>query len=502
MESYDIEKHGEHAPTMTERSAVKLSIPQKAASVKLATTEYQAAVRRKIDIAIVPFAALIFLFLNIDRANIGNARLASFEQDLGLHGNDFNSVNSIFYLAYIIFDVPSNLLCKYIGPGWFLPILTIMFGLVSIASGWVNNYAQLAAVRFLLGVFECGMMPGLSYYMSRWYRRSELTFRLSIHISMAPLSGAVGGLLASGILRIQNFGTFPAGSWRTIFVLEGVITVIVGVLVLIFLPDRPETARFLNDEEKKVAIARVESERVGGTFLLDQMSWKKLWKGVANPVTLSIAIVFLLETVTVQGLVFFAPTIVRTIFPQATVVQQQLLTVPPYVFGVLCTLSMSYASWKQNTRQIFIVANAPPIMAGYLIFLATRNWIARYVAMFLIASSAFTMAPLCHSQAAANVSSDSARNMSIAVTMFFGNIGSMISTWAFQSWDGPDYHIGNGLNFATSSTMMIVAIAILFWMNWDNRKRDTKRGCVGLEGLSQKQVEELEWKHPHFRWMP
>jgi hypothetical protein len=124
--------------------------------------------------------------------------------------------------------------------------------------------------------------------------------------------------------------------------------------------------------------------------------------------------------------------------------------------------------------------------------LATQNQKARYAATFPIASCAFKMGPLCHSQAAANVSSDSARNMSIAVTMFFGNIGSLVSTWAFQSWDGPKYHIGNGLNFATSSTMMIIASGTLVWMRWDNKKRENRTVDVELAGLSQQEVEELE----------
>ncbi|KAH8886571.1 MFS transporter [Thozetella sp. PMI_491] len=488
----DIQDHPPSESAVTEKPG---------SSTEMFDPEIEARVRRKIDTAIVPLATLMFLFCFIDRANIGNARLASFEADLGLKGNDYNAVNSIFYISYILCEIPSNILCKYMGPGWFLPIITILFGIVSIASAWVSNYSQLAAVRFLLGMVETGLMPGLSYYMSRWYRRSELTFRLSMYISAAPLSGAVGGLLASGILRIQGFGPFPAGSWRTIFVLEGIVTVIIGLVALAFLADRPETARFLTEEEKTIAINRVRSERVGTSDVVDKLNFKKLWKGAANPVTAATAITFLLESITVQGLTFFAPTIVKTIFPQASVVQQQLLTVPPYIFGVICILATCYSSWKFNTRQLFIIITSPAIIIGYLIFLATRNSIARYIATFLIASSAFTMGPLCHSQAAANVSSDSARNMAIAVTMFFGNIGSLISTWAFQSWDGPDYHIGNGLNFATSSTMMIIATLTLFWMKWDNNKRDRSTDSA-LDGLSQQEIEELEWKHPEFRWMP
>lgn len=157
--------------------------------------KHEARVRLKIDLAVMPLAALMFLFCFIDRSNIGNARLAGLEDDLGMSGLDFNSVNSIFYISYIcyiLFEIPSSLLCKLVGPGWVLPSLTLGFGLVSIGSGYVNNYSQMAACRFLLGMFEAGLMPGLSYYLSRWYRHSELTLRLSLYIVMAPLTGAFG----------------------------------------------------------------------------------------------------------------------------------------------------------------------------------------------------------------------------------------------------------------------------------------------------------------------
>ncbi|TLD15420.1 uncharacterized protein PgNI_02140 [Pyricularia grisea] len=496
IEPHQFKESGLHAGLQNESSSPQSPPPP------TDPADGEAKLRQKIDLAIVPLATLMFLFCFIDRANIGNARLASFESDLGLKGNDFNSVNSIFFIPYILLEVQINILCKRVGPGWFLPTITILFGLITIASSWVNSYAQLAVCRFLLGLAEAGLMPGLSYYLSRWYRRSELIFRLSMYISAAPLSGAVGGLLASGILRIPGFGSFPAGSWRTIFAVEGMITVLIGIAAMIFLADRPETARFLNAEEKSLAISRVRCERIGGDEVLDSLNLKKLWKGVANPVVLATAVTFLLETITVQGLTFFAPTIVRTIFPQASVIQQQLLTVPPYILGFICILAVCYASWKRQTRQIFIIVSAPPIMIGYVIFLATVEPVPRYVATFLIASSVFTVGPLCHAQAAANVNSDSARSMSIAVTMLFGNVASLISTWSFQSWDGPVYRIGNGLNFATSTTMMLVAIMALIWMRRDNRARDARGTRDELRGLSSEQEQELEWNHRDFRWSP
>ena len=150
-----------------------------------------------------------------------------------------------------------------------------------------------------------------------------------------------------------------------------------------------------------------------------------------------------------------------------------------------------------------MVACAPPMMVGYLIFLCTDHTqtTARYAGVFLMASTSFILGPLCHSQASANVSSDTARNMSIAVCMFFGNVGNLVSAWTFLPNDGPDYPIGCGLNFATSTVILITAVAIWIWMVRDNKKRDSKDEDTELAGLSSQEVEELEWKHPAFRWL-
>jgi MFS family permease len=153
----------------------------------------------------------------------GNARIAGLEEDLKLEGYDYNILLSAFYVSYIVFEMPATLCCKLIGmrdagrlpydsdmtagPGWFLPLTSLGFGAMSLATAFVQNRAQACAVRFLLGVFETGVMPGSVYYLSRWYKRSELTFRLGLWITMAPFAGAFGGLIASGILNLSSVGS-------------------------------------------------------------------------------------------------------------------------------------------------------------------------------------------------------------------------------------------------------------------------------------------------------
>lgn len=362
------------------------------------------------------------------------------------------------------------------------------------------------------------MLPGIAYYMSRWYRRSELAFRLSLYIVMAPLAGAFGGLLASGILSLDHFGSLT--TWRMIFGIEGVITTGLSLIAFFTLTDRPETARWLTAEEKELAIARVKSERVGTTMVLDKIDKKKLLLGIFNPITLATSFIFLLDNITVQGLAFFAPTIVKTIYPHQSVVHQQLRTVPPYVVGAFATVLIPFISTKTDRRTIYFIASAPLMMIGYIMFLATDDASTRYGATFIIAVGAFSYGALCtgmeryharrfadlllpgNAQVSANVVSDTARSSAIGTNVMLGNIGGLISTWSFLPTDAPDYPIGNGLNLATSSTILIVSVLLLVWMKWDNRTREGKDVDRELEGLEQKQVEDLDWKHPAFRWRP
>ncbi|USW58134.1 Putative major facilitator superfamily, MFS transporter superfamily [Septoria linicola] len=460
----------------------------------------EAKLRRKIDLYIVPTVALLYLFCFIDRANIGNARLAGLEKDLGLMGYDYNLVLSVFYISYIVFEIPSNLACKYFGPGWFIPSISLGFGLASVACAFVHTKAQICGVRFVLGLFEAGMLPGIAYYMSRWYRRKELAFRLAMYIVMAPLAGAFGGLLASGILTLDGFGSVH--SWRMIFAIEGIITIGISLIAYITLTDRPETARWLSPEEKILAIARVKSERVGATEVLDKIDNKKIFRGIFNPVVLATSFIFLLDNITVQGLAFFAPTIVRTIYPTQPVVQQQLRTVPPYIVGAVATLLIPFVSTRTDKRTIYFIVSAPLMMIGYIMFLATTDAQTRYGAIFIIAIGAFSFGALCNAQVSANVVSDTARSAAIGTNVMLGNIGGLISTWAFLPFDGPNFPIGNGLNLATSSTILILSILLWLWMPWDNKKRANRNVDAEVQGLSQKDIEDLDYKHPAFRWRP
>lgn len=285
-----------------------------------------------------------------------------------------------------------------------------------------------------------------------------------------------------------------------LFAIEGIITIGISTVSFFTLTDRPETARWLTQAEKDLAVARLKAERVASTSVLDKLDTPKLLRGVFSPVTVLVSAIFCFNNITAGGIAFFAPTIVKTLYPHNSVVSQQLHTVPPYIVGAFFTVCIPFLSWKLDKRNIFMILSAPFSMIGYIVFISCEKQHVRYGATFLITSSAFCFGSLTNAQVSANVVSDTARAAAIGTNVMIGNLGGLVSTWSYLPFDAPNYHIGNGLNLATCGAIVITATGLLFWMRWDNRRRDKLDVEEILKGLNQKQIEDLDWRHPGFRW--
>ncbi|KAJ3528417.1 hypothetical protein NM208_g10204 [Fusarium decemcellulare] len=180
--------------------------------------------RLKLDFRILPVVFILFMLCFIDR----NARIEGMGSDLNLYGYRFNIALTIFYIPYILVEIPSNVLLKRIGGRFYIPTLVFLFGLVSMCTAFVKGYRGLLACRFLLGLAEGGVLPGIAYYLSTFYRRKELMFRISLFIMGASMAGAFGGLLAAALSKIPHWGTAsaPIETWRNIFFLEGLLSML------------------------------------------------------------------------------------------------------------------------------------------------------------------------------------------------------------------------------------------------------------------------------------
>lgn len=474
------------------------------ASVK---TEYvidkkaQRKLVRKLDLWLVPIIFLLYLLCFIDRTNIGNARIAGLERDLGLVGYEFNIALTVFYIAYILSEVPSQICMKLIGARIWITFLVFGFGLITLCTAFIHNFGSLLAVRIILGAFEGGVMPACAYLLSRFYTRAELVFRISIFVNAATLAGAIGGLMASGFLAIGRIND-TLNSWRNIFFFEGLISIVVAALAWFILSDSPETARFLNAEERELASNRVRVETYGAKAIIEKFKGKEVWRAMTNGFVLAMGVAFTCINISVQGLSLFTPTIIRTIYPGLPVVQQQLRTVPPYAVGFVIALCCSYAVNYYDRRAYVMIPLLMLAIVGFAIFAATdiNDPNPRFGSLFLGVIGVFPQGPFALAWAANNTAPDTARGVAIAMVVSVGTVGAIVATWSFLPSFGPSYKQAAYINLGSTSLTLLIFVGAFFYCLRENRLRKAGKRDHRLQGLNEQEVSELGSRHPKYMY--
>ncbi|KAI9068182.1 MFS general substrate transporter [Trametes sanguinea] len=228
---------------------------------------------RRVDLQLIPLVTVMYLVAFIDKTNIGNAKIQGLTTQLNLTGNRFNIILTLNFVTNCVFALPANLLLKKLRPSVWLPGITIIWGIityitvsqcftgsltceffVSTLQGIVKSYQQLLALRVCLGIAEAGLSPGILYYLTLWYPRYMLQYRIGLFWGGAAFAGAFSGLLAYGISFMAGIGGLEGWSW--IFILEGIISVVVGVVAAFIFVDYPQTADFLKPKEKAYLVHR------------------------------------------------------------------------------------------------------------------------------------------------------------------------------------------------------------------------------------------------------
>ncbi|KAJ4302715.1 hypothetical protein N0V90_001605 [Kalmusia sp. IMI 367209] len=239
------------------------------------SAEEEARIRRKIDMRLLPALTVLYLMSYLDRSNMGNAAIIGLKKDLNLNPTQYNLCLTLFFIPYSLFEVPSNLMLKVLRPSIWIAIMMLAWGMVATLMGIVQNFSGLMAARFMLAVGEAGFFPAAAYLLTIWYKRHEIQLRMAVFYSVGAFSGAVSGLLAYLINKMDGVGGLEG--WRWVFILEGLLTVLLGVLSPLYLPDSPEACKFLSEEEKKIVAHRLQMDTgtVNGSSKPDEsFKWK------------------------------------------------------------------------------------------------------------------------------------------------------------------------------------------------------------------------------------
>ncbi|GJJ10303.1 hypothetical protein Clacol_004529 [Clathrus columnatus] len=496
------------------------------------TLEEEKRLLRRIDLRIVPYASLLFLLCFLDRANIGQARLAGLEHDLDLHGNQ-ESIGPLFLTSlspsfsrhmsrvYLTrFEVPSNLVLRKFTPRRWISFLMVSWGLVQIGMGLVTNVQGLYVTRFLLGFFEvgtsiqssvtaliliqAGLFPGLSFIFTMWYTRQELNIRLAVFIT-----GAFGGILAFGIRHMAGIGR--KNGWAWIFLLEGLFTLLCAIPALWLIPDFPDTSNILTPKERTKWLHRLAISQ-GITNAPLPFSTRQVIRALRDWRTYAYSLLYFCMSASFYSLSLFVPTIIADLgFTNA---RASLLSAAPYALAVPFMISMSYLSDKYMVRGPIIVASMTITTVGYSVLVCDVSETAKFIAVFLAVVSTAAAGPTAITFILRSNVHKSNRNS-------IGSSAGILASNVYPARDAPRYIRGYSIALALSVLSVIVAGGLSIYYYKENARRDriygpsnpdgsdcnilhiqdeVKLKMYGLEGKTREEIIELGDHHPAFRY--
>ncbi len=224
---------------------------------------------------LIPFMALLYVVSFLDRVNVGFAAL-TMNKDLGFSPEVYGFGAGIFFFGYFLFEVPSNIILEKVGARLWICRIMLTWGLVSMATAFVQGAFSFYVVRFLLGLAEAGFFPGMVLYLTYWFPTATRARFIALFLAAVPLASVVGGPVSGFILGVE--GHFHLHGWQWLFLLEGLPSVLLGLAVLVWMPDRPSKAFWLSDREKSVVEAALAREQQGThTRLLPMLSDPRVW---------------------------------------------------------------------------------------------------------------------------------------------------------------------------------------------------------------------------------
>ncbi|CVK86163.1 related to nicotinamide mononucleotide permease [Fusarium mangiferae] len=438
-------------------------------------TALEKRLRRKIDLRLLPCMILIYIMNYLDRNAIGAARLGGLEQDLGLKGNEFQTAVSVLFVGYVLMQVPSNMLLNKIGkPASYLTACMIGWGVLCASTGAVHSFGALTAVRFLLGFVEAAFYPGAMATLSAWYVRKELGVRTAIFYSGSLISGAFSGLIAAGIIDGMN-GVGGLLAWRWIFILEGSATVVIAFCCYWILPDFPATTKWLTEEERAIALWRMEVDAAGEQDWTagDQQSLFHGFKLLLQDPKNWILIVVCYGAASAIAINSFFPTIVKSMGKDR--ITTLLLTAPPYLLACIVCAVVAWNADRVQERFWHTSLSIACALAGFIISASTTGIGPRYFgAMIMLPGiySGFNMSMVW--TANTNFRPVSKRAAALAFNNALATICSIYGSFLCPNGAEPRFILAFSVNAAMATIAIVASIAIHFVLKRANRKLELK----------------------------
>ncbi|VUC27958.1 unnamed protein product [Clonostachys rosea] len=460
------------------------------AALTALTAEEEKRLLRKVDWRLIPLLCMLYLVKKLDENNVSNARIMNKGTDrniltqLGITSDQFGMVTVLYTVPYIVAEIPSNLLLKKFKPSRWQARIMFSWGLVTACTTAVSNLGGLYTCRFLLGLTEAGMFPGLILQLSYWYRPDEIAVRLIWIYALGNVAGIIGGLLAYAFHAVSGAGGLSG--WQWLFAIEGAATVALSIVIFFTLPDFsdlhriaekltsspvPGNTKWLSPVEKAFLQARLPPNAPRSSeknFVLKEILLslrdKRLWL-----FTLSWA----LMTSGKNGIDFYRPTIISHM-GFSDIATAQILNIPTSFLAIILILVLGYAS---NTARIplpiYPIGCTIVIIAMYSILVVYPNDIGVYIGMMIGIACGTAWFPLMWPWRAQTVNGATGSAFAIGFVNSYGQVGDAIGPQIFQEKYEPRYQLPFGISMALIALCGIVN-GVTWWFT-QRTESDTRK---------------------------
>ncbi|KAF9444379.1 allantoate permease [Macrolepiota fuliginosa MF-IS2] len=444
------------------------------------THREERAIVRKIDWRVMLWAAISFASLNLDRNNLSQANTDNFLPDLGMDTDDFNLGNSVFKLAFLCAELPSQLLSKKLGPDVWIPIQMVIWSVITMGQFWLSGKKSFLICRVLLGLSQGGFIPDLVLYLSYFYTKYELPFRLSLFWLSMEVCSILGGFLSFGVLHLR--GLHGKEGWRWLFLVEGLITFTIGIATFFMMPPSPTQTKswfrpkgWFTEREEVIVTSRIlrDDPTKGDMHNREGLTPKRIWQSLCD---------YDLWPLYILGLLFGMPSAPPAQYLTLSLKKlgfdtfsTNLLTIPSTVGRIINMLIVTVLSEVINQRTYLSMTESvwllPFIIALYTLPEFPRPW-TFYALSTLLLSYPYTH-PIQVAWCSRNSGAVAARTVGQSVYNMFAQASGIISSNIYRKDDAPLYRRGNHwLMIIAIFNIAVIYPGVRMYYIWRNKQRD------------------------------
>ncbi len=406
---------------------------------------------KKAMVRIIPFAFLCFFLSFLDRVNLSYAAL-TMNADIGLSDAAYGLGAGIFFIGYFVFEVPSNLLLNRFGARIWISRIMITWGVISACMALVSNEPIFYILRFLLGVAEAGFFPGIIFYFTKWFPLRNRGRATALFMTAMPISGIIGAPLSGWILGLDGF--MNMSGWQILFIVEGVPSIIVGFLVLIFLPDNPTKVKWLSKEEASAIIEALATEEKAAA----SGGHSTLRDAFKSPLVWWLSLAFFGTVTSLLSLSFWLPTIIQSLTGQGTMMTT-LISALPYIFAAASMILIARSSDRTGERRLHTSIAAATAGVALVLCVFSPNPVMTIGLLCVVAAGIYGCNGTFWTISTARLAGTAAA-AGIAWINSIGNLGGFVGPYVL-GWLR-EYTGGDQIGMAFLAVLAFMSAAILF----------------------------------------